>query len=70
MHFTMIQNKKQSKIIIQQAYVTTYHGVLYVLYICKLHRSDQMKMTECVAYSKTQTHTSGSGGVYDDVAYM
>ena len=30
-----------------------------------------MKMTECVAYSKTQTHTSGSGGgiVYDDIDY-
>ena len=68
----MNQNKKQSKIIIQQAYVTTYHGIHYVMYInCKLHRSDQMKMTECVAYSKTQTHTSDSGGVvYDDVAFM
>ena len=36
--------------------------------IRKLHRSDQMKMTECVAYSKTQTHTSG-GVVYDDIDY-
>ena len=40
------------------------------LRICTYNRSDQVKMTECVAYSKTQTHTSDSGGVvYDDVDY-
>ena len=28
-----------------------------------------MKMTECVAYSKTQTSGSGGGAVYDDIDY-
>ena len=51
--------------------MNTLHGI-YMYYIhLLLHRSDQVKMSECVAYSKTQTHTSGSGGVvYDDVDYM
>ena len=36
-----------------------------------LHRIDQVKMTECVAYTKTRTHTSGSIGVeYDDGNYV
>ena len=47
----------------------TVYITWYTLHV--LHRNDQMKMTECVAYSKTQTHTSGSGGiVYDDVDYI
>ena len=69
----MSLNLKKSKynIIMYNMYcyehITWYIHALHLL----LHRSDQVKMSECVAYSKTQTHTSGSGGVvYDDIGYM